>query len=73
MTISPNPADESIRISGITGDVTMKITDLTGKDMMMQSLGTGADRVDISRLAPGLYLVQFYRGTDVFVTKLIVR
>lgn len=66
LNIAPNPASSFIRLAytvRTSGKVTARILDVTGREVLAQDFGTqypGATdfRMDVSKLAPGLYTVE---------------
>lgn len=75
IVISPNPASTMIQLQhfkpDLDRDYVMSITDLAGKDV--KNIPLTADRVDISDLKAGMFLVSIFReGERVFNSKLIV-
>ncbi|AXT53519.1 T9SS C-terminal target domain-containing protein [Aquimarina sp. BL5] len=54
---APNPANEQITFTGVTGNIRIKISDLSGKLLMTKTLNPGTTIVDISELSRGLYII----------------
>ena len=59
ISIYPNPANELLNISGLTESTSYKVYDTTGKLLQSGSAGETENKVDVSQLASGLYLIQF--------------
>lgn len=72
--IYPNPAHKGKvtvePVGRIAGPMSMQVFDLAGREMRV--LQTGATELDVSRLAPGVYLVHIRQGSEVTVRKLVV-
>jgi len=56
ISFAPNPAHDVLYITGPDPELVC-ITDLNGRLVLQQQLQAGARSVDISKLAPGLYLI----------------
>jgi hypothetical protein len=75
IVISPNPANSIIQLQNFQPDLdrnyVMTITDMTGR--LVKSIPLMTDRVDISGLQAGMFVVNIFReGERVFNSKLIV-
>ena len=78
--IYPNPARDIVRIifeSPVRGKFTLRITDITGKQMLMQTglavRGTNTLKMNISHMKSGVYIVSLFKDNDpVKTTKLVV-
>jgi hypothetical protein len=59
LSVSPNPAVDRLRISGVEEYTDLMITDASGR-VVLRNAGTttGAREVDVHQLAPGIYMVQ---------------
>ena len=69
MTLYPNPAKESIRISGIEANTTVEIYNSLGE--LVRTVNAGPDQeIGVSDLASGLYLVRCGNRTLRFVKEL---
>jgi PKD repeat protein len=67
LQIFPNPAKDILHIESKTlleADLTVKVTELSGKQILMQQGNQSVD-VSISSLAPGIYLVNIQSGDKV--------
>jgi hypothetical protein len=59
ISIYPNPATDLVTISGAGEKNTISLYDATGKLLLEQrSTGSGRDKLDISRLAKGIYIIR---------------
>lgn len=57
LSIYPNPAHSVITINGVNETGTAAVIDLYGKILKTQILNVGANRIDVSSLAKGMYLL----------------
>ncbi len=58
LTVWPNPATDAVWISNDSAeDVELSIFDIRGKMMIQTTLRMGNQQIDISALAPGMYLI----------------
>ncbi|MBP6185600.1 MAG: DUF4465 domain-containing protein [Saprospiraceae bacterium] len=72
ITISPNPAQDIIYFeTGFTGPHTMTVWDLSGKLVLQQTATLPSSFMDVSGLAPGIYLIRWTDGGRTLVSKLI--
>ena len=77
-SLNPNPAKDFVNIVAecpLTGNMVLKITDLTGQTILMQVINpfTGSVLTDVSKLYPGLYFVTLSTEGKVFgIKKLVV-
>lgn len=73
--VYPNPSTGgNVTVSGFGRADRVKLVDLNGrvlKEQKVQSLDE--QDFDISGLIPGMYAIQVQRGTDVYVTKIVIR
>jgi hypothetical protein len=67
----PNPADGRLIISGGKG-ISCRIFSLTGNLMKTDSLSSNNETIDISDLAPGMYLIQFKMNGITSTRKIII-
>jgi hypothetical protein len=65
----PNPASESVRITGLTGPATVKIYNGCGSLVVQRA--NIAERIDIADLKSGIYFVQVVDGEQSLTKKLI--
>ncbi|MBO4489538.1 MAG: C10 family peptidase [Bacteroidales bacterium] len=75
MTIRPNPASHTatIHTSGLSGDGSVIISDLSGRTVLTQSVDQGGDtQIDVSRLKDGVYLVHILGEKFSETQKLII-
>jgi PKD repeat protein len=74
MAIYPNPATDyfTIQKTGIEGDLTIKILDVTGKVISSQ-VTDGTENINVSNLVSGVYLVQIEQNGHNWTHKLVVK
>lgn len=72
ITLYPNPTLGSVRINGVedAANLQWQIFDLHGKLLVSKS---GSADIDLSSLAPGLYLVKVMTGKQIITTKKIIK
>ncbi len=63
----PNPASNilQVTVSGLTRKADMKVVDMNGKIVMRSMMVTNSKQLDVSRLAPGIYLLSVSEGNEV--------
>ncbi len=61
----PNPAHQFLNIKSQT-DYLIEVTDISGKVVMTQSIGSGQSQIEISQLQSGMYIVNFIGKTTRF-------
>jgi hypothetical protein len=72
LTIFPNPANDLITISGMAGNGEITITGMDGMLMLRQTVNGQSQTLDISRLAGGIYILQYENGGNTINQKLII-
>ena len=65
----PNPASESVTITGLTGPATVKI--YNGYGSLVVQHANCAERIDIAALKSGIYFVHVADGENSITKKLI--
>lgn len=73
LQLYPNPASGQLSVAFGAGPGQLSIQSLAGVTVLHASLPAGASQVDISALAPGLYLARVQSATATAVQKLLVR
>ena len=66
----PNPAGSQITVL-TPKDTKLRILDLSGRVVLHQQLFSGSQQMDVSRLLPGTYLLQYFDGQDYQTERLI--
>jgi hypothetical protein len=77
ITLYPNPAKDftCLTISGITGNVSLEITDISGKAVMTDNFyahNQTIKNVDVNNLGKGIYFVHLQAKNSVIMQKLVV-
>lgn len=73
LRLYPQPASQLLMMNGLPGKGQLTITDLTGKALVQEPFnGNDPLRIDCSKLAPGLYLVNFETATGNTVRKIMI-
>lgn len=69
----PNPAQNQLNvlISGLEKKTSISIYDISGKEIMQQTTGIPVTQMDISKLAPGFYMLKTYDGITNRTTKFV--
>ena len=65
INIYPNPADEVLTVSGLTDTTSYNLYNATGKLLNTGQLSEIENKVDVSQLSAGLYLIQFGESSAV--------
>jgi len=68
----PNPAKEWITIKNTSGAYKIEITDLQGKILISRKLENLDERINISSLLDGIYLLKLVGDKGISISKLIV-
>jgi hypothetical protein len=71
INLYPNPASESITISGQHAKSNLAIQDLTGKTILNKTLNTSNEEIDISSLPNGIYFAVISNASQKTMIKLI--
>ncbi|MBC7851152.1 MAG: T9SS type A sorting domain-containing protein [Chitinophagaceae bacterium] len=76
ISLYPNPITEYVIVNVGQGNSGIKsftatVTDLYGKTISIQQLKTGANKIDMNRLAQGQYLISIRTGTTIKTIKII--
>lgn len=72
-TLSPNPAKNIVIINGLSLPGIVTIINENGSTVLTTNANTLSVRFDISRLAAGLYIVQYNNQTNSINKKLVIR
>ncbi|HOY71744.1 MAG TPA: T9SS type A sorting domain-containing protein, partial [Tenuifilaceae bacterium] len=69
----PNPASDYINISltGASSEVTVRIFDVRGSMVKSQVLNASENRIDVSTLAKGIYMVSVGEGKEISTKRFI--
>lgn len=59
VSVYPNPATQTLTVSGASAGTHLGIYDALGRLMQQSSLKGSKDQIDVSRLASGIYLMRF--------------
>ena len=76
-SVYPNPVTNglfSIRTPGLSGEVSLEISNILGQKVMAQSLQVDGNQVNVDAqgLASGIYLVKLSQNNESFTTKVIL-
>ncbi len=75
ITVSPNPANDVLVIKGMQGQNSIRLFDLTGRQLLLVPTGGSNKQIDLSRFGAGMYWLQITNstGTEVIRTKIVKR
>jgi hypothetical protein len=73
LVLYPNPANESFTLEVDEMGLSAVVTDLTGKKIYSTQLTAGANTVNTSAFAPGIYLVKLFRGNTMLTVQKLVK
>ncbi len=71
VSVYPNPADSYFTVS-ITSDYELTVLDISGKIVKQISVSEAKNKVDISDLKQGIYLLKFSNEEGLFYDKIVV-
>ena len=72
VSLYPNPASQTVTISGFEGEATVSIVDLNGREVY-STTANGTVTVDVTGYAQGAYFVRIAGENTVAIRKLIVK
>ena len=73
ITIYPTPTTDLLNISGITTTTRYRLLSLTGTTLQDGTLQTGNNSLNISKLPPGVYLLQFSNDNGARTTVRVIK
>lgn len=73
ISISPNPAKDWIYVSGANTGAIIRIMDLNGRLLQTQKLTNAVTGINISALAPSVYIAQVIENNTVITTTRIIK
>jgi ligand-binding sensor domain-containing protein len=73
VSIYPNPAATEIHLDRLTGSGTLTILECSGRALMAQPVAKGSNTIALAGIKPGVYILRYQTGTEVFTEKLIIR
>jgi len=73
IVLSPNPAKNSVTVSGLKQQGTITIINANGSSVFKTKTNAQATKINISQLSAGLYFVQFTDGKTISYHKLVVQ
>lgn len=68
--IYPNPTSESFHVSGLNGIATLKLTDFSGKELLVKQVSNN-ETISICSLPKGLYVVRIFTMNEVIEMKIL--
>ncbi len=69
IAIFPNPAHDEIKVTGVKGEIT--IFSIEGKKMLSTVISEAIQNVNVSKLPPGMYIVELSSGDFITRVKII--
>ncbi len=73
ITISPNPALDLIKISGLNETANIIFTDISGRVVLTTIIRSGQNNISLNNLAEGFYLYNIYSSNERFSGKLLIK
>lgn len=73
LSIAPNPASETVRISGLQGQNTIRMYNSRGQLCMSQVTQNDTQWLDVSQFAEGLYFIMIDNGEKRSAQKLVIQ
>ncbi|MBX9784503.1 MAG: T9SS type A sorting domain-containing protein [Chitinophagaceae bacterium] len=71
LSINPNPVTNRLNIAGLKSKGIIRITDASGRMMLSRVVQAQAMFVDVSHLNKGIYLLQYFDGTETTVQQFL--
>jgi endoglucanase len=62
ITVNPNPASDLVNLSGLTSDTIVTVIDMQGKTIISKKLNTNENKMDVSTLKTGIYILNAQYG-----------
>ncbi|MBP5645530.1 MAG: T9SS type A sorting domain-containing protein [Bacteroidales bacterium] len=59
LTVYPNPASQTVTISGLESGSVVELCDMVGRSLMAETVSGSTHTLDIEGLQPGLYLLRY--------------
>lgn len=72
-SLSPNPANTMVTVSGFEGIATISLIDLNGREVYRKDAVVAGEQIDLSQVTKGIYFVRVVNATSNATGKLIVR
>lgn len=72
ISVVPNPASDQFRVSGRASDL-LRVTDMTGRTVLVRTLGADQQLIDASGWAPGTYVILLERKGRILRERLVVQ
>jgi hypothetical protein len=72
ISVYPNPANNSLRISGRSGKLDLTMMDQTGRLVKSASLTSSYSEINVLDLAEGIYVLRMTDGKNVSVRKIVI-
>lgn len=69
LLVSPNPAQNKIKINGMLGNATYQVFDMTGKLRASGQVIPNQSEIEVQDFADGLYLLKVFNAQDMYCSK----
>lgn len=73
ISVYPNPVQNHVTVSGLTGKTVLKLTDMTGRVLQTIISNNPTERINVSGLIKGIYNLQIITEHGKVITKKIVK
>ena len=71
ISIYPNPAHSTLSVKGFNSNATVRIFDVTGKNVMNKTVSVSSNDINVSNLVNGVYVVELNNGSTTEFVKFI--
>jgi len=69
LMLSPNPAQNIVKVNGIKGNANYQIFDMTGKLRMSGQIIANQSEIDVQDFTDGLYLLKVFNAEELYCSK----
>lgn len=73
INIYPNPAENNLCVSGLSGNYSLKITDMAGKIIFTDNSNYPTLNINLPEYKSGVYILQIVSDTGVFTKKILLK
>jgi uncharacterized repeat protein (TIGR03803 family) len=70
-TIQPNPTSDFVIVKGLMGYKQLQILDITGRIQLQKNIQGSEEKINISHLAAGIYIIELIKENEKIALKLI--
>ncbi|MFK5879475.1 MAG: endonuclease [Flavobacteriaceae bacterium] len=72
LKLYPNPTSDFISISGLTNESEVEIYDTLGKKILVKTIESNQNKIDVSQLKPGVYLFKISESNNSTLKRVLV-